>query len=134
MQGADPRVAWPFHPSSGVGAPSAGVGEGASLGPLSVPPAWTMIASEVASAPPPLPAFSVDAAPPVVPRMSPGRTFQQALMATMTGRDAWPGARRRRTLDQRRAPTISSATPSASAMIDTCGLTSGQLGRIEASV
>src|ERR1700749_3898357 len=31
------------------------------------------------------------------------------------------------------APTTSSATASASAMIDTCGFTSGQLGRIDAS-
>ena len=91
MRGTHPRVAWPFHPSSDVGAPSAGVGEAASLGPLSVPRAWAMIASVVESAPPSSPAFSINAgAPPVVPEMLPGRTFQQALMATMTGRDASP--------------------------------------------
>ena len=33
--------------------------------------------------------FHINAgAPPVVPEMLPGHTFQQALMATMTGRDA----------------------------------------------
>lgn len=106
---------WPFHPSSGVGAPSAGVGEAASLGSLSVPPAWTATAPQVEPALSST-AFSVDAAPP-------GRTFREALMATVTGR----------ALDQLRAPTTSSATPNASAMIDTCGFTSGQLGRIEAS-
>lgn len=91
MPGADPRVVWPFHPSSGVGAPSAGVGEAASLGPLSVPPAWAMIASVVESAPPSLPAVSSNAtAPPVVPEMLPGRTFRQALMVTVTGRNAAP--------------------------------------------
>jgi hypothetical protein len=91
MPRADTRVVWPFHPSSGVGAPSAGVGEAASLGPLSVPPSWTMTASVVESAPPSLPAVSINAtAPPVVPEMLPGHTFQQALMATMTGRNAAP--------------------------------------------
>ncbi len=106
---------WPFHPSSGVGAPSAGVGDAASLGPLSVPPAWTTIAPRIESAQSST-GLSIGAA-------SPGRTFQETLMATMTGR----------ALDQLRAPTTSSATPNARAMIDTWGLTSGQLGRIEAS-
>jgi PPE-SVP subfamily C-terminal region len=91
MPGADARVVWPFQPSSDVGAPSAGVGEAASLGPLSVPPAWTMIASVVESTPPAVPAFGIHAAaPPVAPATLPGRTFQRALMATMTGRDASP--------------------------------------------
>lgn len=91
MQGTDPGVVWPFHPLSDVGAPSAGVGEAASLGPLSVPRAWTMIASVVESAPPAVPAFCINAAaPPGAPGTLPGRTFQRALMATMTGRDALP--------------------------------------------
>ncbi len=91
MPGAEPRVAWPFHPSSDVGAPSAGVGEAASLGPLSVPPAWTMIASVAESAPPPLPALSINAATaPATREMLPWRTFQRAMMATTTGRDALP--------------------------------------------
>ncbi|WP_082953509.1 MULTISPECIES: hypothetical protein [unclassified Mycobacterium] len=66
---------WPFHPSSGVGTPSAGAGDAASLGPLSVPRAWTTIAGEVESALPST-ALSVDSAP--------GRTFRQALMATIS--------------------------------------------------
>lgn len=106
---------WPLHPSSGVGAPSAGVGEAASLGSLSVPAAWTATAPQVEPALPST-ALSVEAT-------APGRTFQEALMATVTGL----------ALDQLRALSTSSATPNASAMIDTCGLTSGQLGRIEAS-
>ncbi|WP_082946680.1 hypothetical protein [Mycobacterium sp. ACS4054] len=81
MASAEYRVVWPFHPSSAVGAPSAGVGEAVPLGPLSVPPAWTTSISEVTSAAP----LIVEAA---VSENLPGRTFQRALMATMTGRDA----------------------------------------------
>ncbi|ORB73992.1 hypothetical protein BST44_11505 [Mycobacterium scrofulaceum] len=76
-----PRLGWPFHPSSGIGAPSAGVGEAASLGPLSVPAAWAANATGVESAPRSSPDAGVDAA-------SPGRTFRRALMAAVTGRDA----------------------------------------------
>ncbi|WP_260745250.1 PPE family protein, SVP subgroup [Mycobacterium sp. SMC-2] len=70
-----PRLVWPFHPSSGGGAPSAAVGEAGALGPLSVPPAWTTIESAPPSPP------DADAAPQ-------GRTFQRTLMATIIGRDA----------------------------------------------
>ncbi|MCV7398202.1 hypothetical protein H5P32_27000 [Mycobacterium paraseoulense] len=79
----NPRPAWPFHPASGVGAPSAGVGGAASLGPLSVPPCWTMTDTKVESDSPSPP----DTA-------APGRTFQRALMATITGRAGRPSPRR----------------------------------------
>lgn len=81
MESAEYRAVWPFHPSSAVGAPSAGVGEAVPLGPMSVPPAWTTSLSAVTSAAP----LIVEAA---VPEKLPGRTFQRALMTTMTARDA----------------------------------------------
>lgn len=81
MSSAEYLVVWPFHPSSAVGAPSAGVGEAVPLGPLSVPPAWTTSISEGTSA---VPLIVEDA----VPQNLPGRTFQRALMATMTGHHA----------------------------------------------
>lgn len=71
------RPAWPFHPACGVGAPSAGMGDAAALGPLSVPAAWPTNAPEARAAPD----TRVGAA-------GPGRTFQRALMATITGNDA----------------------------------------------
>ncbi|WP_423793497.1 hypothetical protein [Mycobacterium nebraskense] len=55
-----------------------------------------MIASKVESTPPSSPDFSVNAVPPVVPGMSPGRTFRQALMATVTGCGGRPPPRRPR--------------------------------------
>ncbi|WP_158089954.1 PE/PPE C-terminal domain-containing protein [Mycobacterium europaeum] len=88
---ANPRVGWQFHPSSGVGAPSGGAGQAISLGSLSVPPSWTPIASVLGSATR-ASAFTIDAADPVVPERLPGRTFQQTLMAMVTGCD-WLTAR-----------------------------------------
>ncbi|WP_244168068.1 PPE family protein, SVP subgroup [Mycobacterium paraffinicum] len=77
----DPRSVWPFHPSSGVGAPRAAVGVAAALGPLSVPAGWTTNIPQVESTPPSLPDARIDPG-------RPGRTFRRALMATIIGRDA----------------------------------------------
>ncbi|WP_368664926.1 hypothetical protein [Mycobacterium sp. E3298] len=54
------------------------MGDADSLGPLSVPAAWTTNAPEARAAPRALPDARVDAA-------RPGRTFRPALMATITG-------------------------------------------------
>ncbi|WP_419866354.1 hypothetical protein [Mycobacterium scrofulaceum] len=56
------------------------MGDAAALGPLSVPAAWTTSAPHAGSPPSP-PDTRVDAA-------APGRTFQRALMATITGRSS----------------------------------------------
>ncbi|MGD1363524.1 PPE family protein, SVP subgroup [Mycobacterium seoulense] len=82
------RPVWPFRPSSGVGAPSADSGNAATLGSLSVPPGWTVVDKTVESDRPSLPDTGIDAA-------APGRTFQRALMATITGRAGRPSPRRR---------------------------------------
>jgi hypothetical protein len=71
----------PRRASSGV--PSAGVGKAASLGSLSVPPGWAMAASPVEPVSSSESASS-DAPADVVGR-PPGRAFQEALMATMSG-------------------------------------------------
>ena len=67
---------------------SAGLGQAASVGALSVPPGWTTAAPEIrlaAGASPALPATSLGAAPEVFAG-SPGSLFSQMALASMAGR------------------------------------------------
>jgi len=81
---------------SGLGLPAAGLGKAASLGALSVPPSWATAASGVEPVSLSLSAASIDAVPTLAEGMPQGLTFQQALMATMTGRRAVTEATDRR--------------------------------------
>lgn len=85
----NPRSVEPLNAWSGVA--SADLGKAISLGPLSVPLNWSLAAPQIESVPPSSSATSLNASPQATIGSQPGRTFQQALMATVAAPGARPG-------------------------------------------
>jgi hypothetical protein len=99
ITGLEGRIMNRFDQLGAVGStPSAGLGQAASVGALSVPPGWTATAPAIRLAAVALPATSLGAAPEVFAG-SPGSLFSQMALASMAGRaiggPLGPGARDR---------------------------------------
>jgi PPE-repeat protein len=86
IDGLDKRIMGRFDQVGAVGsAASAGLGQAASVGALSVPPGWTAAAPAIRLAAVTLPVTSLGAAPDVFAG-SPGSLFSEMALASMAGR------------------------------------------------
>jgi PPE-repeat protein len=118
MTGMEGRIMDRFAQLGAVGpTASAGLGQAASVGALSVPPGWTTAAPAIrlaAVAFPTLPATSLGAAPEAFAG-GPGSLFSQMALASMAGRaiggPVGPGHRERIAANTRPYPTPSPGSP-----------------------
>jgi PPE-repeat protein len=116
LTGMEDRIMSRFDQLGAVGsATSAGLGQAASVGALSVPPGWTAAAPAMRLAAVALPATSLGAAPEVF-AASPGILFGEMALASMAGRamggTVSPGARERIGATTRACPAPSPRSPS----------------------